>query len=182
MNLLDRARLFATKAHEGQVRKATNTPMISHPIRVAETLKEAGFSDEVIAAGYLHDTVEDTSVTQEDIFKEFGKEVSLIVQGNTENKDHSWEMRKQHTIDWVAKAPLEIKALIVADKLDNLQSLIKDYETLGEELWTNFKRGKEQQAWYFKGVATNMYKGLNLEKAPLFFALYEQKVEEFFEN
>ena len=171
---------FATKAHEGQMRKSTGTPMIQHPIRVAKTLEEAGFAPEVVYAGFLHDVAEDTIYTLEDIAQEFGQKVADIVAGNTEDKTKSWEERKQHTIDWIKEAPLEIKALIVADKLDNLRSLVEDYQTVGDELWTHFKRGKEKQKWYFTSVAENATIGLEQSKIPAFFHVYSALVQSFF--
>lgn len=176
----EKARVYATKAHEGQMRKSTGTPMIEHPIRVAQQLKETGFSEAVQMAGYLHDTVEDTWVTFEDIEREFGKEVLEIVKGNTEDKEKSWEERKQHTIDSIKDASLEIKALIVADKYDNLKSLAEDYEKLGENLWDAFKRGREKQKWYFSSVATNASVGLSPDEIPAFFHDYQQLVKTFF--
>ncbi|GAA0330192.1 HD domain-containing protein [Bacillus carboniphilus] len=177
--LLENAKRFAMEAHAGQLRKSTGTPMIEHPIRVAETLREFGFNEEVVAAGFLHDTVEDTDVTIEDIEQEFGEEVARIVAGNTENKEHSWEERKQHTIDWVKQAPIEIKALIVADKLDNLNSLMEAYKTQGDGVWRHFKRGKEKQGWYFSGVALNSTYGLGEEEIPDFFKEFIEKVNRF---
>ena len=79
-------------------------------------------------------------------------------------------------------APLEIKALIVADKLDNLTCLIEDYESFGEELWSHFKRGYDKQKWYFASVAENCTVGLNEEEIPAFFKEYQEKVKAFFAN
>lgn len=182
---LAQALAYGKEKHEGQTRKTDGTPMFNHPIRVAETLKGAGFDDEVVMAGYLHDTVEDTDATLEEIEELFGNRVAEVVAGNTENKDHSWEERKQHTIDWIAEAPIEVRALIVADKLDNLTSMIEAYEEMGEELFSQFKRGKEQQLWYFKGVSENMRKPAdnlfneNCSSFPVFFDTYASLVAEF---
>lgn len=178
--MLEKAKQFATKAHEGQVRKSTGLPMITHPIRVAETLQNAGFSDEVVAAGYLHDTVEDTSVTLDDIEREFGFAVRVIVAGNTENKDDSWEARKQHTIDSIKAASRDIKALVVADKLDNLNALIDDYQKEGENIWAHFKRGRNEQKWYFTSVAKNAFINLSEEDVPAFLHEYNRKALHFF--
>jgi (p)ppGpp synthase/HD superfamily hydrolase len=180
MNLLKKAKDFATIAHEGQVRKSTGLPMIGHPIRVAATLEKAGFDIATVAGGFLHDVVEDTKYTMEDIINEFGEEVAFVVAGNTEDKSKSWEERKQHTIDSIKNARLNIKALIVADKLDNLNALIEDYEKLGESLWKDFNRGKEKQKWYFTGVAENCMYGLKEEEIPEFFYEYIEKVKQFF--
>lgn len=178
--MLQKALEFATEAHKGQFRKTKAVLMITHPIRVAEILQKAGFPCEVVAAGYLHDTVEDTSVTIGDIEREFGLEVARIVAGNTEDKSKTWEERKQHTIDWVKIAPLHIKALIVADKLDNLHSMYEDFLMMGDKLWKVFKRGKEKQKWYFTKIAENASFGLREEEIPSFFKTYEELVCTFF--
>lgn len=182
---LAQALAYGEEKHEGQTRKTDGTPMFYHPIRVADTLKDAGFDEEVVMAGYLHDTIEDTDATLEEIESLFGKRVSEIVAGNTENKDHSWEERKQHTIDWIAEAPIEVRALIVADKLDNLRSMMEAYQQEGESLFAHFKRGKEEQLWYFKGIADNMRKPAdnlfneNHSDFPLYFDTYESLVADF---
>lgn len=182
MNLIEQAKDFAQTAHAGQLRKLTGTPMFEHLERVANILKEAGFSDEVVAAGYLHDTVEDTNVTPEDLYNTFGKKVAEIVAGHTEDKSKSWEERKQTTIDELAdpNTPLSIRALIIADRLDNLRSFKKGLEEYGEKMWSKFKRGKEKQAWYYKGCLNHMKVGLKEEEIPQFFYDYEKEVNEFF--
>lgn len=176
---VEKARVYAEKKHEGQTRKSNGAPMFTHPTRVAELLKEAGFKEEVVMAGYLHDTVEDTDATPEEITELFGQEVARIVAGNTENKEHTWKERKQHTIDWISDAPIEVKALIVADKLDNLKSMTKAFETQGEKFFQNFKKGKEEQLWYFKGVCQNMRKNITDNQCPSFFDEYEELVQTF---
>jgi (p)ppGpp synthase/HD superfamily hydrolase len=178
--MLEKALDYATKAHEGQFRKTKKVPMITHPIRVAEILRLAGCADEVVAAGFLHDTVEDTPVSLEDISAEFGTEVARIVAGNTEDKTKTWEERKQHTIDWVKDAPVEIRALIVADKWDNLRSMAEDYAEMGESLWASFKRGRDQQKWYFSEIVKNAFIGLKEEEIPEFFYDYQKLVQSFF--
>ena len=71
--------------------------MIAHPIRVALQLERAGFSAELVAAGFLHDVVEDTPISMQEIEERFGKLVAYYVAGNTEDKTKSWEERKQHS-------------------------------------------------------------------------------------
>ena len=67
MNIKDKAKEFAINAHKGQIRKSNKEkPMIIHPINVADILSEYGFDDNVVAAGYLHDVIEDTKYTKED--------------------------------------------------------------------------------------------------------------------
>lgn len=180
MKMLDEAKKFAEKAHEGQFRKNRKTPYITHPIRVAERLKQAGANDELIAAGYLHDTVEDTAVRITDIKDAFGSKVADLVAAHTEDKTKSWQERKQHTIDTIQQADKEIKYLIVADKLDNLLSLEKDLRELGEYIWKNFNAGFDKQKWYYESIAKNMYQGLAKWDIPDFFKQYEETVERVF--
>jgi len=178
--LLKKAKLFAEKAHDGQLRKNGNVPYITHPIRVAEKLKLVGASEELICAGYLHDTVEDTSVEIVDIQKTFGTKVADLVAAHTEDKSRSWKERKQHTIDTVSQANRDVKYLIVADKLDNLLSLEKDIKTQGNQIWKNFNAGPDQQRWYYESIAKHMYTGLEKENIPSLFKEYEEAVNRFF--
>ena len=147
---LHRAILFATKAHKGQTRKGTDLPYISHPFEVAQILTAAGCGTAMIIAGLLHDVLEDTEVTAGEIEKEFGPLVLSLIQANSEDKSRSWEERKQHTINYMAKkASFEELLLACADKLSNLRSIKADYLEYGDAVWSRFNRGKEQQSWYY---------------------------------
>ena len=78
MDIKEKAKNFALKAHLGQVRKSEpDKPMILHPLNVGNILASYGYDDLVVAAGYLHDVVEDTSYTLENIEKEFGQDVAI---------------------------------------------------------------------------------------------------------
>src|SRR3989304_6852558 len=91
--------VFAAKAHACQFRKGTTVPYIIHPVGVARILIEYGCPEDIVIAGLLHDTIEDTAVTLEDIQKEFGDDIAGIVRGATEpNKKDAWEDRKKHTL------------------------------------------------------------------------------------
>ena len=148
--VLHRALLFATEAHKGQTRKGTDIPYITHPFEVAQILTAAGCSTALIIAGLLHDVLEDTDVTAEEVEREFGPLVLSLIQSNSEDKSRSWEERKQHTIAYMAKeASLEELLLACADKLSNLRSIKADYTEYGEVLWSRFNRGKEHQSWYY---------------------------------
>ena len=179
MNKLEKAEQFATKAHGNQTRKNSLEPYIEHPKRVAMLLKEAGFPEEVVIAGYLHDVVEDTPITIENIKKQFGESVAKIVAYHTEDKTKSWEERKQHTINAFKTAPYDVQALIIADKLDNLQSVVEQHNQIGDKVWDAFKRGKEEQAWYNCSIVEAIPQ---LENPPLYFERYKQLVKQFFQN
>lgn len=169
MNLKDRAKDFAIKAHKGQVRKnEPDKPMIMHPISVGNLLEEYGYSDEVIAAGYLHDVVEDTKYTIDDIKNEFGEKIANLVMGASEpDKKLSWEERKQHTIEETKKLPFENKLVICADKINNLEDLWIKFEKFGERDFSLFKRGEEQQKWYYINVYQSLIYNEN-ENLPIF--------------
>ena len=153
-----KAKYFAIEAHKDQKRKSEpDKPMIIHPISVAMILEQYGFDDRVIAAGYLHDVVEDTKYTIEDIEKEFGRDIASLVMGASEpDKSLSWEERKQHTIEETKKLPLRNKLVICADKINNVEDLYLKFEKNGQRDFSSFKRGEEKQKWYY----TNIYKSL----------------------
>src|SRR5690625_3415242 len=174
------AKNFAEKAHKGQLRKASDTPYITHPIRVAERLENAGFSEEVVSAGYLHDVVEDTPYEMEDIHQLFGPHVAELVAAHTEDKSKSWKERKQHTINTIKHAGKEVKYLIIADKLDNLLSLEQDLKIQGEAVWNHFNAGFEKQKWYHQSILKNMHAGLAQEEIPAYFREFEDAVKRVF--
>ncbi|MFD2923389.1 HD domain-containing protein [Halobacillus naozhouensis] len=180
--MIEKAKQFAEKAHQGQKRKNSDTDYIIHPIQVAATLKSAGYREEVICAGYLHDVVEDTMYELADIEREFTKKVRDLVAAHTEDKSKSWQERKQHTVDNVRMGSLEVKCLIVADKLDNLLSLEKDFERDGDALWKHFNAGYLQQKWYNTSIAENMTKGITSGDIPEFFHVYQETVDRFFQK
>lgn len=148
MNPIHEAMRFAEEAHRGQKRKGTDIAYITHPMEVCQILTEMRASRELQMAGLLHDTVEDTDVTIEDIRSAFGDRVAALVSGHTEDKELSWRERKQHTIDIVKAADRDIRLLIMADKVSNLRSMLLDYRRVGEQLWERFNASKEEQSWY----------------------------------
>ncbi len=144
---------FATKAHTGQFRKGTKVPYIVHPLGVAKILIEAGCSEEVVVAGILHDTVEDSSTRVDDIRRDFGEEVSRLVEGASEpNKSDTWENRKQHTIDLLETVPMDALYVSLADKLDNIRDIRADYEKLGDDVFLRFNRPRGKQEWYYRAL------------------------------
>lgn len=143
---------FATKAHEGQVRKVTGTPFIFHPLAVGCLLNDAGEDADTIIAGILHDTVEDTDVTLDDIRERFGEHIANLVAGVTENKTLSWERRKEATIDELQTAAEKVCIVTCADKIHNLQVSMDGIKEEGEDFFVHFKRGYHDQKWYYGKV------------------------------
>lgn len=154
MDIKNIAKNFAVNAHKGQVRKSTpEKPMIVHPINVANILEEYEFDDNVIAAAYLHDVVEDTKYTKEDIEKNFGSDICSLVMGATEpDKSLSWEERKKHTIESVKSLDIRHKAIVCADKISNLEDIKIMFSINGKHDFSAFKRGYDSQKWYYTSV------------------------------
>ena len=122
MSLVDKAKLFATKAHDGQVRKYTGVPYIVHPIEVSEIVARHNGSKEMIAAALLHDVVEDTDVTIDEIRNEFGNAVALLVDDLTDvskKEDGNREVRKAMDREHTAKASAAAMAVKAADMIRN---------------------------------------------------------------
>ncbi|MGM9986329.1 MAG: HD domain-containing protein [Bacillaceae bacterium] len=160
---INKAIEFACRAHEGQYRKLSNAPFISHPMSVAMTLQQIQCDEDTIIAGLLHDTIEDTNVTYDEIVDLFGERVAKIVAGDTEENNKSWEQRKQHTIDSIKTAPIEVILLILADKIHNLQTIYIEKEKNGEDIFNYFSRGKEMQYNYYNGIYTEIKQRQNAQ-------------------
>ena len=128
MNKIDKALAFATKAHKGQYRTG-GEEYIVHPIRVAENVKkykESSELDMLIAAAYLHDTIEDTSTTHYDIVKEFGPGIASIVLELTTDEDMKKELGKKRYLQIKLKN-MSSWALVIklCDRLDNVSDMKK---------------------------------------------------------
>jgi len=150
--------IFATKAHEGQVRKGTDVPYIIHPMEVMRILTENNCAEEVVIAGLLHDTLEDTATKAEDIIRIFGQTIYDLVKNESEDKTKTWKERKQATIDYLANASKEIQQICCADKLSNVVSIYADKLTVGEKVFDRFNASKEQIKWYYQEIAKMLTK------------------------
>lgn len=151
-NQIEEAIEVAAEAHQGQYRKGTRTPYITHPYAVGFILMEAGCSEAVIIAGILHDTVEDTDLTLGFIQEHFGEYVAGIVDGCSENKALRWRARKTERIEALRRASPEVCTVTCADKLHNLRTIISEYDVIGDAVWERFHGGVEDQAWYYRSV------------------------------
>jgi (p)ppGpp synthase/HD superfamily hydrolase len=135
--MVERARVFATAAHAavGQVRKYTFEPYIVHPAEVAKIVRDAGGSEAMVAAAWLHDTVEDTGVTIETIRAEFGVEVAELVGWLTDvsrpehgNRAHRKALDRAHS----AAAPAEAQTVKLADLIANTRSIMAHDEAFAK--------------------------------------------------
>lgn len=150
MNIIDKTAKIMLAAHKNQTRKTDGSPYVAHPMMVAKKLARLDLKDEVVAAALLHDVLEDTDFDKSKLEKEVGKEVYKIVLAVSEDKDMEWEERKQKYIDTVINSPEEVKFVSIADKIHNLESLIKTHQEMGPAIWERFNRGKEKKMWFEK--------------------------------
>lgn len=136
---------FASIAHRGQLRKfPANVPYISHLAAVAEILSKAGFSEDVVVAGLLHDVIEDTPFKGE-ILEKFGAEVYKLVEAVTEQKTLPWAERKEKYLTQIEAASQEAKAISAADLLANRLSNLMGLRR-GENPWTQFSKQPKEYA------------------------------------
>ena len=161
--LLDRAIIFAVKAHAGTERRGKGFPYIVHPMEAMEIVATITPDQALLAAAALHDTVEDTDVTIEDIRTEFGDRVASLVAQESEERpegvsdEDSWHDRKQAAITRLAKAPRDAKIVALGDKLSNIRAIASDHAKLGDALWERFhaKDAKDHE-WHYRGLADSL--------------------------
>jgi (p)ppGpp synthase/HD superfamily hydrolase len=161
----DRALLYATHVHGGQVRKGTSTPYVAHLLAVAATVLEYGGDEDLAIAALLHDSVEDQGGTArlEDVRNRFGERVAGIVAAcsdslaNTsggERKAH-WHQRKKAYVAHLGKVDEDILRVSLADKVHNARAILRDLrkQDVGDEIWSRFSQPKDQTLWYYRNLA-----------------------------
>ncbi len=131
----------ATEAHAGQIRNgAGGIPYIEHPKAVAELLAEHGWDEDVLAAALLHDVIEDSEMTLDDLKKRFGEPVVSMVGALTDNETIAdWIARKEEHRERVSTAGPGALAIYGADKLTNARALRGAWEEEGEEVAAELK-------------------------------------------
>lgn len=163
--ILDKAIKFAVDAHAGTERRGKGFPYIVHPMEAVEIVATMSADQELLAAAALHDTVEDTPVTIEQIKAEFGDRVASLVATETdrelnpgENEALSWRERKQAAINRIASTSKEAKIVAMGDKLSNIRAIDRDYRLIGDKLWERFHApgGKADHEWHYRGLAASL--------------------------
>lgn len=160
-DILNCAIIFATEAHRGAFRKGTGIPYILHPLEAAAIAATVTGDYEVLAAAVLHDVIEDTAVTEDELREVFGTRVAELVSAESENKraelpaGDTWRIRKQETLEALAlEDRRDVKILVLADKLSNVRAIHRDFRALGDALWERFNmKDKEQIGWYYRSIA-----------------------------
>jgi hypothetical protein len=137
------AAAFAIRAHDGQVRTGTQFPYVVHPIGVAHILREYyPDKEELEAAGYLHDVLEDTNVRPIDLFNRFGSRVFYLVNAVTRQKN--WRLDDYSHVE-------DVMRLKAADVIDNVLDTIRGLEK-GHDVWSRFSAGRKKTDYWVKIV------------------------------
>lgn len=153
--MIEKAIQFAAQSHKGQKRKGVSIPYILHPMEVAAIVGGMTTDEEVMIAALLHDTLEDCKeVTKEQLREMFGERVLSFIEAESEDKSKTWMERKSATIERMKRETRkEVKIIALADKLANLRSMMRDYETMGEEIFSCFRqKDRTKIAWYYEEI------------------------------
>ena len=145
----------ANEAHSEQLRKGTNIPYIIHPIGVFDIALRYTADEDVLAACLLHDTVEDVpeKCSESRIREVFGDRVADIVMGVSEDKEiKDWKRRKELYFKGLANGSKESAIVSMADKINNLSDIIRDYDEIGDKVWDKFAVPKDEELWYYDAV------------------------------
>jgi len=156
--IFEKAVAFAFEAHKGQKRKDGGI-YILHPLEVATIAGTMTNDIDVLSAAVLHDTVEDTSVTADDILNNFGERIARLVAHETEDKrpqmkaSDSWKIRKVESLEVLKNSETDTKILWLSDKLSNMRSLYRDYEENGVAVFEKFnEKDPKEQKWYHETI------------------------------
>ena len=154
-SLLDRAILFAVRAHAGTERRGKGFPYIVHPMEAMAIASTMTADQEILAAAALHDVVEDTEMTLEDLRKEFGDRIARLVDTESDRTDPSldWRARKEESLRRLKNASYEEKIVAMGDKLSNMRAIARDYSSLGEVFWDRFRiKEKSVHGWRYHAL------------------------------
>lgn len=146
--IVEKALEICIKAHEGQMRKGDVKPYYVHPLMTALKLAGLGAAPEVLAAALTHDVLEDTDFPKEKMREELNDRVTEMVEKLTQDDKLTWRGKKIRYIDEVKNASMDVKLICLADKVHNLESLIRGHELIGEEIWGLFRGSREDKEWF----------------------------------
>lgn len=158
-NLLDKAIIYATNAHKGFERRSKNFPYIVHPMEAVSIVSTITNDQILLSAAALHDVIEDTDITFEDIKKEFGEKIASLVAAESDDKiegkteEESWKDRKTKAIDRLKNSSYEAKVVAIGDKLSNMRAIYRDYIDIGDKIWDRFHvKNKKDHEWHYRGL------------------------------
>ena len=190
-NKISKAIQVAMQEHEGQYRKGTKVPYIVHLLDVSSILMyEEDLDENVICAGVLHDTLEDTHYTKEQLKQDFGDEVYGLVlfcteEGNTadtskEEEIRTWKIRKEKSLEKLTQGGKEEEMLVfLADKFSNIKSMYEEKLIVGDDIWNKFNASYEEIKWYYTQILELTQDALSKRRVH---QLYSHYVGEVFKN
>jgi (p)ppGpp synthase/HD superfamily hydrolase len=161
----DRALLYATHIHGGQVRKGTNTPYVAHLLAVAATVLEYGGDEDLAIAALLHDSVEDQGGRRrlDDVHNRFGERVARIVEGCSDSLADTGKgepkadskKRKEAYLAHLREADDDTLRVSLADKVHNARAILRDLRKpdIGDKVWSRFSQPKEKTIGYYRSLA-----------------------------
>lgn len=163
---LEQAIRIACTYHAGQKRKDGKTPYVFHPISIAFLLTEYTTRQDIIIAALLHDLIEDTKYTPEELEKDFGTRIKNTVMYVTEVErkkwfSSNWKTRKNTYLDNLKKASQAALMVSAADKIHNLRSLTRSYEAEGEAVFNKFGYEKGDRLWFQREILHILEKRLS---------------------
>lgn len=152
--LLDNAICLAVKMHAGVGRRAKGYPYIVHPLEALTIVATMTDDHELLAAAVLHDTIEDSTLTLEEVEQVCGKRVATLVASESADPSLGWRARRERMISHLNSASLEEKMVAMGDKLSNLRAIARDYKVLGDALWQRFgaPQGRVDYEWYYRSL------------------------------
>ena len=157
-SLFDEAVRFAVEAHRGTERRGKGFPFIIHPMEAAAIVATMTNDQELLAAAVLHDVIEDAGVSVEELRREFGERVALLVEAESDikvegPKADSWLLRKQTALARLTSASREVKMVALGDKLSNMRAIAHDHAIMGDTLWNRFSvKDPHAHAWRYHAL------------------------------
>ena len=159
-DLVSKAIVFSTEAHDGMRRRKSEAPYVLHPMEVGAVIGTMTDDQEVIAAGILHDVVEDAGITIDKIGEMFGERVMALVASETENKredlppEDTWRIRKEESLEKLKNSDdISVLMLWIGDKLSNIRAIYRDFCIEGDKVWDKFHQSDiKVQAWYYRSI------------------------------
>ena len=154
-SLLDRAILFAVQCHSGTERRGKGFPYIVHPMEAMAIVATMTSDQDLLAAAALHDVVEDTEVTLDEIRTLFGDRVASLVDTESDRLDEGldWRARKEESLKRLKAASREEKIVALGDKLSNMRAIARDYTSRGEVFWDMFRiKDKSVHSWRYHAL------------------------------
>lgn len=154
---------YAVQLHRDDVRKGTTIPYVAHLFSVCSLVQVDGGSEDEAIAALLHDALEDhpEEASREVVAQRFGHEVLAIVDACTDTPaDYKggvkppWRDRKTAYLAHVKTADSKATRVALADKVDNARSILRDYRQIGDQLWSRFNTGKEDQLWFYRSLVS----------------------------